>query len=42
MSYGSMCMPIGENGLSIGLSIPTEECSVYMPIVINFKVSGVK
>ena len=31
--YGSMQMPIGWNGLSM----PTEGCSVFMPIVIiNF------
>ena len=32
-------MPIGWNGLSI----PSEACSVHMPIVItNFKVRGIK
>ena len=37
--YCSMCMPIGWNGLSM----PTEGCSVCMPIVIiNFKVRGVE
>ena len=41
MPYGSMEMPTGWNGLSM----PIEECSVCMPIVIiifNFKVMGVK
>ena len=39
MPYGSKQMPISWNGLSM----PTEWCSVYMPIVIiNFKVRGVK
>ena len=39
MPYCSMCMPIGWNGLNM----PTEGCSVYMPIVItNFKVRGFK
>ena len=39
MPYDSKQMPIGWNGLSM----PTEGCSVCMPIVIiNFKVSGVK
>ena len=38
MPYSSMCMPVGLNGLSM----PTEGCSVYMPIVlIDFKVRGV-
>ena len=37
MPYGSMGMAIGWNGLSM----PTKECSVCMPIVINLKVSGV-
>ena len=37
--YGSMQMPIAWNGLSM----PTEGCSVCMPIaIINFKVRGVK
>ena len=39
MPYGSMQMPFGWNGLSM----PTEVCSVCMPIVIiNFKVRGIK
>ena len=39
MPYCSMHMPIGWNGLSI----PTEGCSVWMPIVItSFKVRAVK
>ena len=39
MPYCSMHMPIGWNGLSM----PTEGCSVHMPIVItNFKVRSVK
>ena len=38
MPYCSMHMPIGWNGLSM----PTEGCSVHMPIVTtNFKVRGV-
>ena len=37
MPYSSMNMPIGWNALSM----PTEGCSVPMPIVItNFKVRG--
>ena len=31
-------MPIGWNGLSI----PTEGCSVHMPIIINSKLRGVE
>ena len=39
MPYGSMYVPIAWNGLSM----PSEGCSVCMPIVIiNFKVRGVK
>ena len=39
MPYCAMHMPIYWNGLSM----PTEGCSVHMPIVItNFKVSDVK
>ena len=39
MPYSSTHMPIFWNGLSM----PTEGCSVCMPIVItNFKVRGVK
>ena len=39
MSYCSMCMPIGCNGLNM----PTEGCSVHVPIVIsNIKVRDVK
>ena len=39
MLYSSMQMSIGWSGLSM----PTEGCSVHMPIVIiNFKVRGVK
>ena len=39
MTYGSMWMSIGWNGLSL----PTEGCYVCMLIVIiNFKVRGVK
>ena len=39
MPFCSICMPIGWNGLSM----PTEGCSVHMPIVIiNYKVRGVK
>ena len=39
MPYGSMCMPIGWNGLNM----PTEECSVCRLIaIINFKVRCVK
>ena len=39
MPYSCICMLIGWNGLSM----PTERCSVYMPIVIiNVKVRGVK
>ena len=39
MPYCSMYMPTGWNGLSM----PTEGCSVCMPIVItNFKVRGVR
>ena len=39
MLYGFKQMHIGWNGLSM----PTEGCSVCMPIVIiNFEVSGVK
>ena len=35
--YSSVCMPISWNGLSM----PTEGCSVHMPIIItNFKVRG--
>ena len=38
-ALSSMHMPINWNGLSM----PTEGCSVHMPIVIiNFKVRGVK
>ena len=37
MSYGSMCMPVGWNGLSM----PTEGCSVFMPLVIINLRSGV-
>ena len=37
--YGSVHMPIGWNRLNV----PTEVCSLCMPIVItNFKVRGVK
>ena len=39
MLYGSMQMSFGWNGLSM----PTEGCSVHMPIlIINVKVRGVK
>ena len=39
MPYYSMQMPIGWNGLNM----PTEGCSVCMPIVIiNFKARSVK
>ena len=39
MLYGSMQMPIGWNELSI----PTEGCSVHIPIVlVSFKVRGIK
>ena len=39
MPYSSLHMPIGWNGLSI----PTEGCSVCMPIIItNFKIRGVE
>ena len=39
MAYSSVCITISWNGLSM----PTEGCSVCMPIVItNFKVKGVK
>ena len=39
MPYCSMHMAIGWNGLSM----PTEGCSVWMPIVItNFKARGVE
>ena len=39
MPYSSMHMPIGWNGLSM----PTEWCSVCMPIIItNFKVRVVE
>ena len=39
MPYCSVHMPIGWNGLSM----PTEGCSVHIPIVITkFKVRGVK
>ena len=39
ITYCSMCMPIGWNGLSM----PTEGCSVCLPIVItDVKVRGVK
>ena len=39
MPYSSICMPIGWNRLSM----PTEGCSVCMPInIINFMVTGVK
>ena len=39
MIYGSVQMPIGWNELSM----PTDGCSVCMPIVmINFNVRGVK
>ena len=39
MPHGSMQMPIGLNGLGM----PTEGCSVCMPIVIiSFKVRDVK
>ena len=39
MPYGSMWIPIGWNGLSM----PTEGCSMGMPIVIiKFKVRDVK
>ena len=39
MPYCAMYMPIGWNGFHM----PTEVCSVCMPIVIiNFKVRGVK
>ena len=31
MPYCSMHMPIGWNGLSM----PTDECSVHMPIIIT-------
>ena len=39
MHYCFMYMPIGWNGLNM----PTEGCSVHMPIVMTkFKVRGVK
>ena len=39
MCYSSEHMPVGWNGLSM----PTDGCSVHMPIVItDFKVRGVK
>ena len=39
MPYGAMQMPISWNGLSM----PTNVCSVCMPIGrVNFKVRGVK
>ena len=39
MTYCSMCMSIGWNGLSLH----TDGCSVWMPvIIINFKPRGVE
>ena len=39
MPYSSMHMPTGWNGLNM----PTEGCSVHMPIIItNFRVRGVE